>query len=150
MLRIIQNSHVAGAKSYYSTADYYSEGQELIGQFRGQGARLLGLAGEVNKAAWEALCDNRNPATGERLTPRVKDNRTVGYDFNFHVPKSVSLLYGVTRDERILDAFRDAMRETMEDIESEVQTRVRKRGQNEDRTTGNLTWGEFVHFTSRP
>ena len=31
MLRIIQNSHPAGAKSYYSTADYYTEGQELSG-----------------------------------------------------------------------------------------------------------------------
>jgi conjugative relaxase-like TrwC/TraI family protein len=151
MLRIIQNSHGAGAKSYYSTsAEYYSEGQELAGQFRGKGAKLLGLGREVDQASWDALCDNLNPTTGEKLTPRVKDNRTVGYDFNFHVPKSVSLLYGVTRDERILDAFREAMRETMEDIESEVQTRVRKTGQNEDRTTGNLVWGEFVHFTSRP
>lgn len=150
MLRIIQNSHVAGAKNYYSTADYYSAGQELVGQFRGEGAKLLGLAHEVDKSSWDALCDNRDPTTGEKLTPRVKDNRTVGYDFNFHVPKSVSLLYGVTRDERILDAFRDAMRETMDDIQSEVQTRVRKSGQNEDRTTGNLVWGEFVHFTSRP
>lgn len=150
MLRIIQNSHVAGAKSYYSTADYYSEGQELVGQWRGQGARLLGLTGEVDQPSWDALCDNLHPQTGQQLTPRIKDNRTVGYDFNFHVPKSISLLYGVTRDERILDAFRDAVRETMDDIESEAKTRVRKKGQNEDRVTGNLAWGEFVHFTSRP
>ncbi len=150
MLRIIQNSQVAGAKSYYSTADYYSEGQELVGEFRGKAAAMLGLHGEVDKPSWDALCDNRHPGTGETLTPRQKDNRTVGYDFNFHVPKSVSLLYGTTRDERILDAFRDAFRDTMDDIESEVQTRVRKAGQNEDRTTGNLAWGEFVHFTSRP
>lgn len=150
MLRITQNSHAAGAKSYYSTADYYSEGQELVGQFRGEGARLLGLSGEVDKARWDALCDNRHPITGEKLTPRVSETRTIGYDFTFDVPKSVSLLYGVTRDERILDAFRASMRETMKDIEQEVQTRVRKQGQNVDRRTGNLTWGEFVHFTSRP
>ena len=38
----------------------------------------------------------------------------------------------------------------MSEMESEMQTRVRKSGQNEDRTTGNMVWGEFVHFTSRP
>lgn len=150
MLRIIQNSQPAGAKSYYSTADYFSEGQELVGQYRGKAAAMLGLHGEVEKASWDALCDNRHPETGEQLTPRVKDNRTVGYDWNFSAPKSVSLLYGVTRDERVLDAFRDAVSETMQDVESEVQTRVRKNGKNEDRTTGNFVYGEYVHLTSRP
>ncbi len=66
----------------------------------------LGLTGNVAQAAWDALCDNRNPKSGLPLTVRRKQDRTVGYDFNFHVPKSVSLLYGLTRDERILDAFR--------------------------------------------
>jgi hypothetical protein len=47
MLRIIQNQSAAGAKSYYSKADYYSEGQELEGQWRGEGAKRLGLAGVV-------------------------------------------------------------------------------------------------------
>ena len=46
MLRIIQNSTAAGAKSYYSTADYYTEGQELVGIWRGKGTAMLGLEGE--------------------------------------------------------------------------------------------------------
>ena len=150
MLRINQNMHAAGAKSYYSTADYYTEGQELAGHWRGEGARRLGLAGSVKQADWDALCDNRNPNTGEALTLRRNDARTVGYDFNFHVPKSVSLLYAMTRDERILDAFRSSVDATMREMEAEMKTRVRKAGQNEDRTTGNMIWGEFVHFTSRP
>ena len=86
----------------------------------------------------------------KRLTPRLKSDRTVGYDFNFHVPKSVSLLYAMTRDDRILNAFRDSVDETMQDIESEMSTRVRKGGKNENRITGNMVWGEYVHFTSRP
>jgi len=150
MLRITQNSHVGGAKSYYSTADYYSEGQELTGRWQGEAARRLGLSGMVEPAQWDALCDNLNPQTGERLTARTRSDRTVGYDFNFHVPKSVSLLYGVTRDERILNAFRDSVDETMHDIETEMSARVRKKGKNENRITGNMAWGEFVHFTSRP
>ena len=150
MLRIIQNTSAAGAKSYYSIADYYVDGQELAGRWRGKGAALLGLSGEVARPAWESLCDNRHPVTGAPLTLRSKDYRTVGYDINFHVPKSVSALYGLTGDDRILDAFTASVRRTMDDIESEAQTRVRKGGKYADRTTGNLVWGEFVHFTSRP
>ena len=150
MLRITQNTHVGGAKSYYSTADYYSEGQELTGRWRGEAARRLGLQGDVKQADWDALCDNRHPQTGEQLTARLRADRTVGYDFNFHVPKSVSLLYAMTRDERILDAFRDAVDGTMHDMEAEMLTRVRKGGKNENRRTGNMAWGEFIHFTSRP
>ncbi len=150
MLRIIQNTHAAGAKSYYSTADYYSEGQELEGRWRGLGAARLGLTGKVEQKDWESLCDNKNPNNGEPLTLRHKAERTIGYDFNFHVPKSVSLLYSMTRDERILDAFRDAVDGTMHDMEAEMSTRVRKDGKNENRQTGNMVWGEFVHFTARP
>src|SRR5262245_54687462 len=104
MLRITQNIHVNGAKSYYSTADYYSEGQELTGRWRGAAADRLGLQGNVRQGDWDAVCDNRDPQTGTRLTARQRADRTIGYDFNFHVPKSVSLLYSMTRDERILDA----------------------------------------------
>jgi conjugative relaxase-like TrwC/TraI family protein len=150
MLRIIQNASAAGAKSYYSTADYYVEGQELAGGWRGKGAAMLGLTGAVGRTHWEALCDNRHPITGGPLTLRSKDQRTIGYDINFHVPKSVSVVYGLTKDERILDAFRRSVGETMCDMESEMQTRVRKGGRYEDRTSGNMLWGEFIHFTSRP
>lgn len=150
MLRITQCSHVDRAKSYYSTADYYSEGQELTGLWRGDAARQLGLSGEVKQSEWDALCDNLHPQTHEQLTPRRKTDRTVGYDFNFHVPKSVSLLYAMTRDDRLLDAFQNAVNRTMDDLDSEMRTRVRKRGKNEDRVTGNMVWGQFVHLTSRP
>ncbi len=150
MLRINQNSSATGAMSYYTTGDYYLEGQELVGQWRGEGAKRLGLIGEVEKEAWDALCNNRNPATGGKLTLRQKENRRVGYDFNFHVPKSVSVLYGMTKDERILDAFRDSVADTMREIELETQARVRKAGKNDTRISGNMVWGEFVHFTSRP
>ncbi len=150
MLRITQNVHAGGAKSYYSTADYYAEGQELTGRWRGAAATRLGLDGNVEKADWDALCENLHPKSHERLTARTRSDRSVGYDFNFHVPKSVSLLYSMTRDERLLDAFRDAVDGTMHDMEAEMQTRVRKGRKNENRTTGNMAWGEFIHFTSRP
>lgn len=130
MLRIIQNTSAAGAKSYYTSAgmaDYYTEGQELVGNWRGAGAARLNLSGNINKADWESLCDNRNPATGETLTARRKSDRRVGYDFNFHVPKSVSLLHAATGDERIVDAFRGAVQETMTEMEAEMKARVRRK-----------------------
>lgn len=150
MLRMIQNCSSAGAKRYFSQADYYLEGQEQAGQWFGKGAERLGLRGKINQPDFDALCDNQMPGTGERITPRTKSDRTVGYDFNFHVPKGVSLAYMLNGDHDILDAFREAVRETMKDIESDAQTRVRKQGRDDDRNTGNLTWAEFVHFTARP
>ncbi|HEY4311065.1 MAG TPA: MobF family relaxase [Pirellulales bacterium] len=150
MLRVIQSRSVNHARSYFSTADYYSEGRETVGRWRGEGARLLELDGTIEQSDWNALCDNRHPQTGDPLTVRNKDDRTIGYDFGFHVPKSVSLLYATTRDERIIDAFRDAMDGTMHDIEEEMATRVRRGGKNENRTTGNMVWGEYIHLTSRP
>lgn len=150
MLRVTQSTNPAGAKCYYSSADYYSEGQELIGQWRGKGAARLGLRGEIRKAEWDALCDNRNPQTGKTLTQRVKTPRRVGYDFTFDVPKSVSVLYGLTGDGRILDAFRESVEITMQEIEAEMKTRVRTDGRNENRETGNMVWGQFIHTTARP
>ena len=70
MLRVIQNSHAGGAKSYYSTGDYYLDGQELAGVWRGEGAKKLGLTGEIARADWDALCDGINPKTGEKLLQR--------------------------------------------------------------------------------
>src|ERR1700676_1980088 len=104
MLRIVQNMHAARAKSYYSTADYYCEGeQELSGRWRGLAASKLGLSGVIEKRDWEAICDGVHPQTGESLLLRRNKNRTVGYDFTFNSPKSASVLYGLTGDERILD-----------------------------------------------
>jgi len=68
----------------------------------------------------------------------------------FSAPKSFSLLYAISEDERLLDVFRGAVNATMEEIEADMKTRVRSRGRDEDRATGNAVWGEFVHFTSRP
>ena len=150
MIRVSQQNSAAGAKRYYATADYYLDGQELVGQWGGKGAERLGLSGTVGKEAFELLCDNLDPRTGQSLTVRTRTERTVGYDFTFSVPKSVSLLYGLTEDKAILNAFQEATRETMREMESEMKTRVRKAGKDENRTTGNMVWAEFIHTTSRP
>jgi conjugative relaxase-like TrwC/TraI family protein len=151
MLRITQQDSAQGAKSYYTKSDYLSEGQEICGLWGGKGAQMLGLEGVVDKLSFDRLCDNLNPRDGSKLTVRTRSDRTVGYDFTFSGPKSLSLLYALTGDQQILDAFRSAVDETMrEDIEPEMKTRVRKGGKNEERVTGNMVWAEFIHTTSRP
>lgn len=152
MLRIVQQSNAAAAKSYYSSpAEYYAAGeQEMIGEWGGKAADRLGLHGTILKPDFERLCDNRDPATGERLTARMRADRRVGYDFNFHACKSASLLFGLTGEVEILDAFRQAVAEVMEKMEEGVKVRVRKRGQMGERVAGNMAWAEYVHFTARP
>ena len=154
MLRVIASKNAQAAKEYHQQSlkreDYYSEGQEIAGNWQGIGAEKLGLAGPIQTEAYHALCDNLKPGTNERLTQRNKSNRTVGYDFNFHCPKSVSVVYEFTQDERILNAFKQSVNQTMREVESEIKTRVRKDGANENRTTGNMIWAEYIHFTARP
>ena len=150
MIRISQQDSAGAAKQYYTTADYYSEGQEIVGSWGGKGALRLGLEGTVDRFSFERLCDNLDPTTGKQLTARTRSERTVGYDFTFSVPKSVSLLYAMSGDQDIMDAFRGAVDETMSEIETEMKTRVRRGGQDANRTTGNMVWAEFIHTTSRP
>src|SRR5258707_15242490 len=106
MLRINQTCSAKDAKRYYATADYYSEGQEIVGAWGGKGASRLGLSGTVDQFSFERLCDNLHPVTGDPLTVRTRSERRVGYDFTFSVPKSVSVLYALSGDQDILEAFR--------------------------------------------
>jgi conjugative relaxase-like TrwC/TraI family protein len=138
-------------QQHLSPGDYFSkDAAEMKGQWHGRGAEMLRLSGEVDKDAFFALCQNRNPETGEKLTPRTRDDRRVLTDFTLDAPKSVSLALELGGDDRILDAFRQSVRETMAEIEKDVKTRVRKSFRNEDRETGNIIWAEHIHRTTRP
>src|ERR1019366_2493315 len=116
---------------------YYSrDNQEFAGNWGGKGAELLGLHGKVNDEAFARLCQNLHPITGEQLTARMRADRRPGTDITFSVPKSVSLAYARTKDERIIWALRQAVSETMREMEAEAATRVRKGGvEDGDRIT---------------
>jgi conjugative relaxase-like TrwC/TraI family protein len=154
MIRMIQSSSAAHAKAYFSDAllksDYYLNDQELQGRYSGKLAARIGLSETATKENFFALCENRNPETGETLTPRNRDDRTTGYDINFHCPKSVSIVHALSKDNHIMDAFQQSVKDTMKDIESDSMTRVRKKGAYEDRNTGELLWADFTHQTARP
>lgn len=154
MIRMIQSTSAAHAQAYYTSAlspsDYYTSDQELPGQFAGKLAARLGLTGNVTKEAFFALTENRNPLNNTALTPVTKENRTIGYDINFHCPKSVSILHALSKDDHILKAFEQSVSETMQEIEADAQTRVRLGGADTDRKTRELLWAGFTHQTARP
>ena len=66
MLRVYQSTSAAQAKSYFSSeltqADYYTEGQEIVGNWGGKAAQKLGLSGTVDKEAFNQLVDNITPS----------------------------------------------------------------------------------------
>jgi len=151
---MIQSTSAASAKSYFSASlaqsDYYINDQELQGTFHGKLATRLGLKEEASKKEFFALCENINPVDGSSLTLRTNDERTVGYDINFHCPKSVSLVHALSKDDHIMDIFQSSVQGTMQEIEQDMITRVRKHGKVEDRKTGELIWADFTHQTARP
>jgi hypothetical protein len=71
MIRITQQESAAGAKRYYATADYYSEGQELVGSWGGvlwEGV-VTGIVGAAVVAIWFFAID---AIRGEPLrTPKL-------------------------------------------------------------------------------
>lgn len=154
MIRMIQSNAAGHAKAYFSDAlsksDYYVSDQELAGYWQGKLADRLGLSGATSKEAFFALCENVHPATGGHLTPRTREARRVGYDINFHCPKSVSVLHALSGDDHILKTFQQAVTEIMQKIEQDAKTRIRQGGVYDDRKTGELVWAHFTHQTARP
>jgi conjugative relaxase-like TrwC/TraI family protein len=159
---------VGDAKKYFRehlcVGDYYSEGQQMPGQWFGKGAEDLGLAGVTTEEQFARLCDNLNPQTGQRLTQRLKTTRTeidadgteheaanrrVFYDFTFSPPKSVSLAALVADDSRIVEAHEQAVMAALNQLQPLAATRVRKNGQCSDRSTDNIIAAVFRHDTSR-
>jgi conjugative relaxase-like TrwC/TraI family protein len=154
MLRITPSKTASGAQRYYTEGlvkqDYLSEGQEVTGEWLGHAAEMLGLSGDVGQEQFTVLTENRHPLTGKQLTARMKQNRRVGYDFTFNAPKGVSLLYGITGDERIKTVFEKAVKDTLRNIEKDMRARVRKGGAFHDRVTGNFAVASFTHYLARP
>jgi len=142
-----------GAKGYFTESldrgDYYLDGQELPGKWRGKGASMLGLFGEVEKRDFFRLCDNHKP-DDSKLTPRTKSNRRVGYDITLDCPKSFSIVYGISGDPAMMRVFENAVDATIALIEANMMTRVRMKATSHDRLTGNIICSRFIHQTARP
>ncbi|MBK8270693.1 MAG: relaxase domain-containing protein [Planctomycetes bacterium] len=158
MLRIGQSKSSRAAKRYFSEgfaqSDYFMGHDDVVGHqvgtWGGRAATMLGLVGDVQADAFEALCDNRRPDGSGSVTPRTKADRRVGFGCTFDAPKSYSIVVAENKDPALLRAFPTALYDTMSLMEVEARTRVRVGGRNELRVTGNLVWATFIHGTTRP
>lgn len=160
MLRINPIKNSKSAKEYYTNAlekgDYYIKDVELE-KYKGELAKRLGLDKvEVSKENFCSLADNINPLTGEKITIGAdRIDRKPLYDFTFSCPKSVSILYALTEDEKlqanILRVFNECVDYTMQEAEQRYSlTRDQRDGKNEYIQTGNILYAGFQHETSRP
>lgn len=155
MLRITTRTSASAATRYYTGADpsaqeYLSEKSAIPGLWGGKATEWLGLEGTVDPDDFASLANNIDPLTRGRLTVRMKAHRRIGFDFNFNPCKSVSVMYALTKDQRILAAYERAVDDTMREIEADAMTRHRRDGFNCDAHTGNLVWAKYTHFTTRP
>jgi len=155
MFTAVAHKNLGNAESYFdehlAQNDYYAAGEIGPGQWIGAGAERLGLKNAVTREQFHALCENRNPETGERLTQRQlkEGQRRVFHDFTCSAPKSVSVLAVTLADERLVTAHEEATRIGFRELETFAATRVRKQGGQKDRTTGNLAAAAFTHTSSR-
>ncbi|MBK8001296.1 MAG: relaxase domain-containing protein [Verrucomicrobia bacterium] len=157
MFTVIAQKNLSDAKRYFdehlSRNDYYAAEEIRPGKWLGQGVERLGLTAghEVERGAFESLCENRHPCTGVRLTLRrnAHNSRRVFYDFTCSAPKSVSILAVTFNEERLIDAHEAAVVIAFRELEAFAASRVRKGGRQDNRTTGNLLGARFTHTTSR-
>jgi conjugative relaxase-like TrwC/TraI family protein len=163
MIAAHTQTDLANAKEYYKShlavGNYYAEKHTAGGQWFGEGAGRLNLAGNVEHSAFVALCEGNDPNTGNRLTARRNSvrrdggktvaNKRVLFDWTISPPKSVSLA-AFLQDSRIIAAHNRAVNATLRELETFAETRVR-RDENADgvRPTGNLVAACFRHETSR-
>lgn len=151
--------HLAvGDFSLLKTAQYYAEKPAIAGEWFGEGAARLKLAGVVAEAAFVALCEGNDPGTGARLNLRRNSvrrengkwvaNRRIFFDYVMSPPKSVSIV-ALLQDTRIVAAHERAVAAALAELERFAQTRVRVGQGRGERATGNLVVARFRHDTSR-
>jgi conjugative relaxase-like TrwC/TraI family protein len=146
-------TNLKNAKSYFaehlSIGDYYGENARVQGEWLGKGAVKLGLSGIVGADEFLALCENKHPKSGERLTQRDDAVRRVFFDFTISPPKSASVAALVAADKRIALAHARAVSMALSELEQFACARLRSRSRNSDRRTGNIIAALFQHETSR-
>jgi conjugative relaxase-like TrwC/TraI family protein len=168
MLTISKPLSAGQARSYHAEEfanakdNYYTQGEQVVGEWHGRLAEEWGLKGEVREQQFHRLSEGQHPVTGEQLvrhqSPREYVNEhgekiktmehRAGWDATFSAPKSVSLTALVGGDERVRDAHRESVTVALGEMERFVQARL---GSNlPAETTGKWVAAKFEHDSSRP
>lgn len=157
MFRMITVGRIRNGANYLShhlrKNDYWTEGEkEVRGEWIGEGAKALGLSGEVADEPFDALRQNRHPLTGEALTARDHADRVAFFDVQLSAPKDVSVLAMVGGDERVREAFVESVKIALAEMERFAAVRERRgeaAGTEAFRLTGNFAGALFLHDASR-
>ena len=150
--KVLFRGEAAKDTHYYEDQadDYYSkDGGAAVWQ--GEGARLLGLSGEVDTKRFQAMLAG-NFGHGIEASGRVRkdSNARSGIDLTISAPKSVTIQALVGGDERVIAAHDAAVTETLAFIEKHLaESRQTIKGQNHVEKTGNLIIAKFRHETAR-
>jgi len=145
----------ADAGAYYveQLPNYYLDSGEPRGIWLGDGARQLGVTGEVGDDAFLAVMAGMDPRQPDRDLGRRYDDKLVrGFDVTASAPKSVSVLWalgdeGVQR--AVLDAHDTAVRELAGWIEAHAHTRYRIGGEVAVVDAEGIVAAAFRQHTSR-
>jgi conjugative relaxase-like TrwC/TraI family protein len=143
----------AQAKSYFFEKDNYylsGEGQKLT-QWWGNGAKRLGLSGQVDPERFQELLEGRideHTQIGLRLDGSV--SHRPGSDLTFMAPKSISILGFIGGDQRICDAHMNAVKMSMGEVERMcARAKFSKKDGAIFENSNNLIAALFPHDTSR-
>jgi len=142
--------------------NYYTQGDQIHGEWHGRLAEQWGLKGEVHEEHFQRLSEGQHPVTGEQLVRHkaareyVNDHgqkvRTMehraGWDATFSAPKSVSLTALVGGDERVRAAHEESVAVALDELERYVQARIG--GNLPAETTGKWVAAKFEHDSARP
>ena len=146
----------AGAGGYYTALardDYYTQGGEPSGQWVGQGAAGLGLAGAVAEADLQQVLHGFDKTGSKPLVQGAGEKHYAGWDLTFSAPKSVSVLWAMTDRPKvraeIQAAQQAAVNATLAFMEQHcVETRRGHNGTIHENAAG-LAIATFEHGTSR-
>ncbi|MGH7779074.1 MAG: MobF family relaxase, partial [Candidatus Binataceae bacterium] len=130
--------------------DYYSEKRRVVGQWFGEGATALGLAGEIASEDFRAVLRGLRPATGEVIVGNAngRSERRAGWDATFNAPKSVSIQALVGGDSELSEAHRAAVTHALAELERYALSR--QHGGSEWIVTENIVAARFDHIAARP
>ena len=143
----------AGAYYVEQLPNYYLQSGEPRGTWLGDGARMFGLAGEVDDDAFLALIAGMDPQRPDRhLGRRYNDDSVRGFDVTASAPKSVSVLFALGDDDtrrEVLDAHDAAVTALAGWIERHAHTRYRIGGEVAVVDAEGIVAAMFRQHTSR-
>jgi conjugative relaxase-like TrwC/TraI family protein len=146
-------SPLAGVYYVEQLPSYYLQVGEPRGVWLGRGARLLGLAGEVDDESFLAVMAGLDPRRPDRHLGRRYDDTSVrGFDVTCSAPKSVSVLWALGDDSaqrEVLDAHDAAVTAVAGWIEAHAHTRFRIAGEVAVVDAEGIVAAAFRQHTSR-